>query len=88
MKWGRYSLAFAPLLGWLASVMLSTNELIAELLIATLAGFVIFRVFNEELPKKKRTNIKVFVSGVVISAILLQLVKVVAVDAVENIASL
>ena len=78
MQWGRYGLALAPILGWFASVMLSTNELIADLLIATLAGFVIFRVFNEELPKKQRTNIRVFISGVFISAILLQLVKIVA----------
>lgn len=88
MQWGRYSLALAPLLGWLASIMLTTNQLIAELLIATLAGFVIFRVFNEELPKQQHTNIKVFIAGVVISAMLLQLVKVVALQSVTQIANL
>jgi hypothetical protein len=47
---GQFALAFAPLAGWLAHTLITPPEIVLDLFIAVLAGFLMQNVFRDELP--------------------------------------
>lgn len=71
---GRYILLLAPLLGWLGSVLIDTSNFISDIIIGFLAGFIMFRIFNEELPDHSKSNIVSFIAGVIFSTVILETV--------------
>ncbi|MGB9978153.1 hypothetical protein [Methanobacterium sp.] len=51
VKYGRYLLAFMPLIGWSLSVLFPEGESEAYILLAFVAGAVLFNVIKDELPR-------------------------------------
>ena len=65
--WGRFVLALAPLAGWVtAFVARSNQEAINDILVALLAGSVLYSVFKEELPVHVESRFPAFVLGVIV----------------------
>lgn len=60
---GRYVLAAAILLGFVASHLLDASALTVDLVTASIAGFMVFRVFNEELSQIDDARFAWFVMG-------------------------
>ena len=71
-KWGRFILAFAPLIGWATVLFATPSELFSDLLIAVLTGYIIHSVFRSELPAFEESSFQWFLSGVAIYALLLR----------------
>jgi hypothetical protein len=67
---GRYVLAFAPLAGWLTHVLLQPSEVVFDVVLALLAGFLMQSVFREELPSLSTARLRWFVAGAVIFLLL------------------
>lgn len=51
VKYGRYTLAVMPLLGWFLSAFLPERESEAYVLLAFIAGAVLFNVIKDEIPR-------------------------------------
>lgn len=51
VKYGRYTLAVMPLLGWVLSVLFPERESEAYVLLAFIAGAVLFNVIKDEIPR-------------------------------------
>lgn len=61
---GRPVLMAALFTGWFLSwVFAPTSTVVVSVLIAALGGFVIFNVFNDELPSERRTRYPAFLAG-------------------------
>lgn len=60
---GRYVLAAATMLGWLLSLLTNPPEVALDVLTALMAGFIIFTVFGEELPKRRGVRLAWFTMG-------------------------
>jgi len=71
---GRYILALAPLVGWVAVAVAEPSEWLSDVLIAILAGYILQSVFTTELPDASRTSFRWFLMGTVAYALLLALV--------------
>ena len=69
---GRYALAGALVLGWLAvAIAAPTSTLVVSLLTAFVGGFVLMNVFKEELPAERSSSFPWFLGGVLVYAALL-----------------
>lgn len=73
-RWGRWLLAAAVVLGWLAGLLLPLPPLLVEVTIAVLAGGVIMNVMKEELPGERESRFAAFLGGVVGYGVLLMAV--------------
>jgi hypothetical protein len=74
---GRFLLAGALLVGWVASALLApTSTLVVALLTALLGGSILLNVFKEELPAGPRSSYPWFLAGLTLYAGLLALVTV------------
>lgn len=60
---GRYVLAAAVLLGWIAGVFLAVHPAVLATLFAFLAGSVIMNVMKEEVPSERSVNFLAFLAG-------------------------
>jgi hypothetical protein len=67
---GRYVLAVAPLAGWLTHVLLQPSDLVFDVVLALLAGFLMQSVFREELPSVSTARLKWFISGAIVFLVL------------------
>jgi len=66
-RWGRWILALSSLLGGASLTLLGfQNPLVDDILVALLAGTIIFNVFSEELPHYKHMKFSWFIAGIVI----------------------
>lgn len=64
---GRYVLATGPLIGWLTDVVFfEENPLISNILMALLAGFVLYSTFSGELREHRKSRFSWFITGVVV----------------------
>ena len=71
-SWGRHVLLGTVVFALVIDILVEpANELVADILVALLAGSLLFNVFQEELPQPERTSFPWFVSGVVAYTILL-----------------
>lgn len=71
-SWGRYILLATVVFALLIDIFIgSANELVADLLVALLAGSLLFNVFQEELPEPEHTSFVWFIAGVGVYSILL-----------------
>lgn len=71
-SWGRYVLVGTVVFALLVDIFIEpANELVGDILIAVLAGSLLFNVFQEELPEPERTSFPWFVAGVVVYGLLL-----------------
>ena len=68
--WGRYVLALAPVVAWLAVALFEPSEWLSDLLIAILAGYILQSVFTTELPQASRSSFRWFLTGTVAYALL------------------
>ena len=65
--WGRFVLALAPLAGWVTALVARSNqEAINDILVALLAGTVLYSVFREELPEHVSSRFPSFIAGVIV----------------------
>ncbi|MBD0291391.1 MAG: hypothetical protein ICV74_09060 [Thermoleophilia bacterium] len=69
---GRWVLAGAVLLGWLASQIVELPETALVTILAFLAGGVVLNVLKEELPERRRSRFWAFALGAAAYAALLQ----------------
>lgn len=60
---GRFVLAGAILLGWGLSTLTNAPEVVLDVLTALMAGFIVFTVFGEEVPKERGIRLRWFVIG-------------------------
>lgn len=60
---GRFILAGATLLGWLAGALVLIGEAAVSLAMAWLAGGVVLNTVKEELPKERESNVFAFIAG-------------------------
>jgi hypothetical protein len=60
---GRFVLAGAILVGWTLSLVTDAPEVTLDVLTALMAGFIIFTVFGEEIPKRGGRRLLWFVVG-------------------------
>jgi len=66
-RWGRYILASAPLIGWAGDVFyFQDNPAVSDLLVALLAGAVIYKLFKHELPDHDKSSFVWFLVGVLV----------------------
>lgn len=70
---GRYSLALAPLAGWFVRSFTTPSEVILDLSMALLSGFLLQNVFRNELPGYKSFRYRWFLVGVSAYALLVLL---------------
>ena len=63
-RYGRWLLAAAVVLGFVAGVATSASEFVVALLLAFLGGGVVLNVIKEELPSERRSRFRAFVAGV------------------------
>lgn len=73
----RYILALAPLTAWLARTLLNPSELVVDLLIAVLIGFLFYNVFTNELPGHSNFIFRWFLAGAAVYVLLTALASVV-----------
>ena len=72
-KYGRYILSMMPLAGWALSVLFPERQSEAAVLLAFIAGAVLFNVIKDEVPGAERGEPKFFVAGALIYALVLLL---------------
>ena len=72
---GRYLLALAPVVGWLAHFVVQPPEHFFDFFVAILAGFLMQNVFREELPKHEGLRLGWLVIGAAGYALLVVLVE-------------
>lgn len=70
----RYVLALAPIAAWLARTITTPSELVIDLLIAVLAGFLLHNVFRHELPGHTNFRFLWFAGGVASYAVLVSVI--------------
>ncbi len=70
---GRWIVAAAVLVGWLAGITIEISERVIALVIAFIAGGVVLNVFKEELPGERRAQFWPFAGGALAYTALLQL---------------
>lgn len=71
---GRWILAAAVFIGWLIYNLTETSELNIAFFSAFLTGGIILNILNDELPVEKNSSFPSFVAGLVLIAVLLQLI--------------
>lgn len=65
-RWGRIALASAPIVGWAGDVIyFQDNPAVSDLLVALLAGAVIYKLFKYELPEHRQSSFVWFLLGVI-----------------------
>ncbi len=65
-RWGRIVLASAPIVGWAGDVIFfQDNPAVSDLLVALLAGAVIYKLFKYELPEHRQSSFAFFLLGVI-----------------------
>jgi hypothetical protein len=65
-RWGRHALASAPLVGWAGDLIYFQDDpAVSDLLVALLAGAVIYKLFKYELPDHHKSSFAWFLTGVV-----------------------
>jgi hypothetical protein len=69
-SWSRYTLAGALILGLVLSIVLDPGDLAIDVLTASLAGFIIFNVFHEEISPTRETRFRWFLLGALGFAVL------------------
>ena len=63
---GRYLVVASVVAGFTIDLLAeSTNEFIADFLIAALSGSIMFNVFDEELPSPKNSSLRWFIAGII-----------------------
>ncbi|NJD76460.1 MAG: hypothetical protein FIB08_05105 [Candidatus Methanoperedens sp.] len=62
-RYGRYILSIMPLIGWFLSVLFPERQSEAAVLLAFIAGAVLFNVIKDEVPGAERGEPKFFVAG-------------------------
>lgn len=73
-QFGRYMLALAVLLGWIAAFLFTdVSTLLIALLFSFLAGTMILNILKEELPEERESNFWAFGAGVLAYTVLLYL---------------
>lgn len=65
-----FLLACAPILGFLLSITLDPGQVAVDVLTASLAGFIIFNVFHEEISPTRETRMRWFLFGALGFAVL------------------
>lgn len=71
-KYGRWTLSFGSLIGFIIGYTTKINELFVSILFAFLAGGIILNILKEELPEERRSSfISFFLGALVYSALLL-----------------
>jgi uncharacterized membrane protein YeaQ/YmgE (transglycosylase-associated protein family) len=68
---GRYVLILAPLLGWLAHIIVQPSEAVFDVFIAVLAGYLMQNVFREELPSHDFARFRWMIAGALILLVLI-----------------
>jgi zinc transporter ZupT len=68
---GRWLLAAAPVVGWVAGLAVSVSPLAVSALFAVLAGSVVLNVLKEELPEDRESRFAAFAAGTAAYAALL-----------------
>lgn len=71
---GRWILAAAVFIGWLAYNTTETSELTIAFFSAFLTGGIILNILNDELPVEKNSSFPSFIAGLVLITVLLQLI--------------
>lgn len=65
-RWGRIVLASAPIVGWAGDMIyFQDNPAVSDLLVALLAGAVIYKLFKYELPEHRKSSFAFFLLGVI-----------------------
>lgn len=72
-RYGRYILSIMPLTGWALSVFFPERQSEAAVLLAFVAGAVLFNVIKDEVPGTEKGEPKFFVAGALIYAAVLLL---------------
>ena len=72
-NYGRYILSAMPLAGWILSIFFPERRSEAAVLLAFIAGAVLFNVIKDEVPGAERGEPKFFVAGALIYASVLLL---------------
>ncbi len=62
-RYGRYILSTMPLIGWSLSILFPERQSEAAVLLAFIAGAVLFNVIKDEVPGAERGEPKFFVAG-------------------------
>ncbi len=73
VKYGRYALAFMPLIGWGLSLLFPERESEAYVLLAFIAGAVLFNVIKDEIPRLGTGKPVFFFLGATLYSIILLL---------------
>ncbi len=74
-RYGRYILSAMPMIGWALSILFPERQSEAAILLAFVAGSVLFNIIKDEVPGAEKSEPKFFVSGALIySGILLLLI--------------
>lgn len=68
---GRWVLAGAVLVGWLAGVLTDVSEMVVVALFAFVAGGIVLNVLKEELPEERESRFPAFALGAALYAVLL-----------------
>ena len=69
-QWGRYLLAAAPLIGWLADYAIVLDKFHSDILTGFLAGWSLYNVLKMQLPEHREASLRWFLSGVVVFLLL------------------
>lgn len=72
-RYGRYFLSIMPLTGWSLSVLFPERQSEAAVLLAFIAGAVLFNVIKDEVPGAESGEPKFFIAGALIYAAVLLL---------------
>lgn len=72
-RFGRYMLGIMPLTGWTLSVFFPERQSEAAVLLAFIAGAVLFNVIKDEVPGAEKGEPKFFVAGALIYAVVILL---------------
>ncbi len=70
-RWGRYVLTGAVVVGGMGAAWAPANKLVTDLLLATLAGFIILGIFREQLQEHQESSYPWFLTGAVVFGLLL-----------------
>ncbi len=66
-RWGRFVLASAPLIGWAGDLYIfADNPAVSDLLLALLAGSVIYNLVKHELPEHRKSDFVWFLIGILV----------------------
>ena len=70
-RWGRWVLAAASMLGWVTLTWVGPQTpLVDDILVALLAGTIIYNVFSEDLPHYKHMKFHWFIAGIAVYLVL------------------